>query len=204
MAYEESAFIHLENDTTTYSKAIESSLTKLLGSHRINISYPKNNAQITNLGELEQNNYSRQNIISIASRLRESSIKGNSSIKVLVLDGYYIKNTQVQKKLLGINLENSAIVAIFKPAIRSSSSIVKDQHIVEQSTILHEIGHALGLTNNGVSCTSNHEDNEHKAHCLNDNCVMNWQTCGGNLPQRQGTMAIKKFCKACLSDIASK
>lgn len=204
LAYEEGACNLQPSNKSVYSNAIESSLTKLLKNQNISVSFPKNKTQMTSLGSLEQNNYSRQNIINLASKLQVSNKGNQSTVCVLILDGYYIQNTRIQKKLLGINLNNTSIIAIFKPAIQSSSSQYAEQVIVEESTILHEIGHALGLTNNGIQSLSNHEDLKHKAHCSDKTCVMSWQTCGGNSGQKHDSMATKKFCIACLADIKSK
>ena len=46
--------------------------------------------------------------------------------------------------------------------------------VLEQSTLVHELGHAFGLVNDGVALTSAHEDAAHAHHCTNEKCVMNW------------------------------
>lgn len=38
----------------------------------------------------------------------------------------------------------------------------------------HEIGHVLGLVNNGVEMVSDHEDPEHPNHTLDPECLMHW------------------------------
>jgi hypothetical protein len=43
---------------------------------------------------------------------------------------------------------------------------------VEQATIIHELGHAFGIVDNGVPMVTPHRDTDHGAHCDNDKCVM--------------------------------
>jgi hypothetical protein len=52
---------------------------------------------------------------------------------------------------------------------------------IERSTLLHEVGHAMGLVDNGISMVSNHEDGAHPGHSPNKGSVMYWSidTCQG-------------------------
>jgi hypothetical protein len=51
---------------------------------------------------------------------------------------------------------------------------------VEQVTLIHEIGHAIGLVNNGLPMVEAHQDADHGAHCNNPDCVMYWANEGPN------------------------
>ncbi len=66
------------------------------------------------------------------------------------------------------------VIAMFKDVIASTNSLTNPNtsRYVEQSTIVHEVAHAIGLVNNGISLTSAHQDSPHGAHCTNDRCVM--------------------------------
>ena len=79
----------------------------------------------------------------------------------------------IQPGTIGVSLTGTTVIAIFKDVIESSG--VRSDGIVpkfiEQSTIVHELGHALGLVNNGVSISSDHHDADNGAHCINDICV---------------------------------
>jgi len=51
---------------------------------------------------------------------------------------------------------------------------------VEQSTLIHEMGHALGLVNTGLPMKTAHEDPINKHHCNDDKCVMYWTNEGSS------------------------
>ena len=60
---------------------------------------------------------------------------------------------------------------MFKDVIKATGGNFV-QRYVEQSTLVHEMGHALGFVNNGIPMASPHQDTEHGAHTTNSNCVM--------------------------------
>ncbi|MEX0594406.1 MAG: hypothetical protein WD115_06485, partial [Balneolaceae bacterium] len=43
---------------------------------------------------------------------------------------------------------------------------------VEASVLRHEIGHLMGLVDNGTTMQQDHKDAENGTHCDNENCVM--------------------------------
>ncbi len=63
-------------------------------------------------------------------------------------------------------------MVMFKEVVAGSSAAALVRKFVEQSTIVHEMGHAFGLVNNGVPMTTSHQDSAHGAHCTNQDCVM--------------------------------
>ena len=77
-----------------------------------------------------------------------------------------------ENRILGINLDGTPTIAIFKPVIESASNSRTEKALIEQSTIVHEIGHAIGLVNKGVRATTAHHDTANGAHCTNEGCVM--------------------------------
>lgn len=76
--------------------------------------------------------------------------------------------------IIGFSINDTPVIAIFKDVIENSSTNNGVRRFVEQSTIVHELGHAFGLVNNGIPLSSSHQDSEHGAHTLNEDCIMFW------------------------------
>ncbi|MFZ6023950.1 MAG: M12 family metallo-peptidase [Bacteroidota bacterium] len=75
--------------------------------------------------------------------------------------------------VVGIAYRNTALCLFEKTIQANSGGINQAGRVkVETGVLLHEIGHLLGLTNNGSSMTTPHEDAANKAHCNNSNCLM--------------------------------
>ncbi|WP_374078607.1 hypothetical protein [Bdellovibrio bacteriovorus] len=98
------------------------------------------------------------------------------------LNGYYNSGSGPTSSVIGVSLSGTPIIAIFKDVVEStghnpSGPVPK---YVEQSTLVHEMGHALGFVNNGVPMATSHQDTAHGAHTTNSNCVMYWQNEGAS------------------------
>jgi len=75
--------------------------------------------------------------------------------------------------VVGVAYRNTAICLFEKTIQANSGGINQASRVkVETGVLLHEIGHLLGLTNNGTSMATPHEDTANKAHCNNSNCLM--------------------------------
>lgn len=75
--------------------------------------------------------------------------------------------------VVGVAYRNTALCIFEKTVQANSGGINQASRVkVETGVLLHEIGHLLGLTNNGTSMTTPHEDGANKAHCNNSNCLM--------------------------------
>ena len=103
-----------------------------------------------------------------------------------------------------------AIIAMFKPVIESTSvgPLGVVERYVEQATLVHEFGHAVGLVNNGLPLTSEHHDAEHGAHCNNEDCVMYYQVEGASamvdfVLNRVTSGDVVLFADDCLADAAA-
>jgi len=93
---------------------------------------------------------------------------------VVYVNGYYNNQGTVNKVIIGLSIPGTPVVAVFKDLILNSGFTTFANAILEQATLVHEFGHALGLVNNGVPMVINHEDPEHPHHCTNDQCIMFW------------------------------
>jgi len=94
-----------------------------------------------------------------------------------------------------------------RPALRALSERVCEAS--EASVLLHELGHLLGLVDNGAPMVEPHKDEAHGAHDTDEGCLMYW------LVERSGVVdviadrfgagdeAATPLCDACLADLAA-
>lgn len=79
----------------------------------------------------------------------------------------------------------------------------------ELAICVHEVGHVIGLVDNGLPMITLHEDPEHPGHDISRDCVMYWAYEGDALISRvaddllnTGSSALD-FDAECLQDIAA-
>jgi len=110
---------------------------------------------------------------------------------LLFLDGDYIENSG-NSKVLGVTYGNTSM-AIFGKTIKDYSGGIGQPsvNVATSTVILHEIGHVIGLVDNGTAMQSNHIDAGNGHHCNNDDCLMYYAVetsdfianlLGGNVP----------------------
>lgn len=209
VGYEQNAAPYTKYNTFDSWDVCDDNMNALFSSKNISVSVPKTLEDMTNLGILEQNNYTRENVVALAKDLQANDNKGpQKSIVILFLDGFYIKDGVAENRILGVNLDGTPTIAIFKPVIESASNNEASKALIEQSTIVHEIGHAIGLVNKGVRATSAHHDVEHGAHCTNEDCVMYWLNGGAEVQQFITPFllngSVQLFGDQCVADIKAK
>jgi hypothetical protein len=102
-------------------------------------------------------------------------VAGTVRMHVMFLDGQY-KGGQV----LGLAWSSTHLV-VFKETIERScrsglGSTLGDRvcEAAEQGVWVHELGHLLGLVNNGLPMAAPHQSAEHPGHDSSDRCVMFW------------------------------
>lgn len=94
---------------------------------------------------------------------------------VLFVDRFFEEGGARRDNVLGVSIGDTRVVAMFKPVIGDGGALLIGDGVdrfVEQTTMVHELGHALGLVNNGIEMRRDHQDEENGAHCENDACVM--------------------------------
>jgi hypothetical protein len=113
-----------------------------------------------------------------------------SHLYVLYLSGRWFSDSD-DDRTLGLTFGPSSI-AIFvdqiENACRSSAGSVTDDSVralicplTEAATWIHEIGHVLGLVDNGTAMVNDHRDPDHGRHDSNEQCIMHWSHESGKL-----------------------
>jgi hypothetical protein len=105
--------------------------------------------------------------------------EGPVSIHVLFVDGSYA-SSEDGGTVLGLAW-GQRYIALFQDAIRSGCSggllgaLSTDTcEIAERNVWAHELGHVIGLVENGLAPQSDHRDLEHGRHDVSDGCLMYW------------------------------
>lgn len=99
-----------------------------------------------------------------------SLFSGGDSITIYILytNGDYTDNT-----VLGIAYRNTSLALFGKTIYDNSGGIGQSSRTKLEATVLeHEVGHLLGLVDQGSSMQTPHMDANHINHCNNSNCLM--------------------------------
>jgi hypothetical protein len=86
------------------------------------------------------------------------------------------QGTYSDDSVLGVAVDASTI-ALFSDSIDDATSIFNPRissEDIENSVMVHEFGHLLGLVNLVYTSPANHEDSEHPGHSNNEDSVMYW------------------------------
>lgn len=137
---------------------------------------PKELNQMVSMPASGELKWTTDEVIKLAQKMNPVS---DSSFQIFFLNG----RAKEGDGIIGFHINGTKIIAIFKDVIRSTGNGGPIQSVpkyVEQATLIHEMGHALGLVNNGVPMQDEHHDNSHGAHCSNNKCVMYWANEGSS------------------------
>ncbi|HKJ30991.1 MAG TPA: hypothetical protein VKA34_04145 [Balneolales bacterium] len=117
--------------------------------------------------------YTNDDIVNVEDHNRTIFAKGDTiAVYYFFADGNSSQDSK-NSKVLGLSYFNTSIV-IFEKTIRSLSGGVGQPStaMLEATVMRHEFGHILGLVNIGTPMVTPHEDQNHKGHCTNKNCLM--------------------------------
>lgn len=129
-------------------------------------------AEMERLSDISGTDFDVGQILDIAERHRQSvDTAARRGFYFLFLNGYFKDEAGRRPNVLGVSIGKTGVIAMFKPVIAGTGSSSKR---VEQTTLVHEFGHAVGLVDNGVTALREHRDDPHGAHCTNDKCIMYW------------------------------
>ncbi len=143
----------------------------------ISFIYPKTLNEMKKVAKVDQKEWTSQQLV---KRMNALSLKEHNQsdgvANIFFTNGFYKSEGEVKEGVLGIYIGGTNHIVIFKEAIKriEQQSGLRVARFSEQSVLIHEIGHLVGLVNNGVPPVSDHHDQAHGAHCTNDKCVMYW------------------------------
>lgn len=147
------------------------------------ISVPLTLPGMTGISDQGKTSWTAQQVLNLAiSTWNLPETAETAEVFILFLNGDYQDNQgNINKNVIGISLEGTSVVAVFKDVITTSGFSQFTQVFIEQATMIHEVGHAFGLVNNGLPMATNHEDTAHPHHCTNEDCIMFWANDSTNL-----------------------
>lgn len=157
------------NDTWDITK---DSYTALFQNHvGRTLTIPNATNQMTQIADQVKTTWQTNELLALGSAQAVALQVGSQiNITVIYLNGTYQGNNSI----LGIHFTGNPFVFIFKDVVTSTGGNSTDQRYVEQATVVHEVGHAVGLVNNGLPMTTAHEDGAHAKHASDTQCVMYW------------------------------
>lgn len=118
--------------------------------------------------------YTDADIRAIAFAVRDTPEEPRRSVfHVLFLNGEYEQGDGTHHpEVLGAHLADSQVLAIFPERIRATGLSEERAGFMEQVALVHELGHAFGLVDDGLAMQSEHHDDAHPGHCDDPECVM--------------------------------
>ncbi len=102
--------------------------------------------------------------------------------------------------VVGLSYHGSSI-AFFVDAGDQGNDLLVTTAEVEGSTLVHEIGHQLGLVNAGIPMVQPHEDPTNGAHDIEQSCIMYWLINVPLVSPNLGDAGFAQFDPQCLSDL---
>jgi len=103
---------------------------------------------------------------------------------------------------LGFAYRNTSLVIFGKTiANYSGKTGYLSRMALESGVLEHEIGHILGLLNNGSPLTTPHEDPDHEKHCVNKTCLMYYSIDLNSPANIHNPDRIPVLDAACLADL---
>lgn len=133
------------------------------------ISVPKMISEMTAMAALNDSSWTIEEVQKLSEKMNVKS-------DPFTFDVYFVNGKAAEdENIIGFHINATRTIVIFKEVIRSTQDGQLFEFVpkyVEQATLIHEIGHALGLVNNGVPMKEPHQDKAQGAHCSNPDCVM--------------------------------
>jgi len=135
------------------------------------VTFPRTLAKMERLDDVPAKNFSNKDLLDVAAAHRTEPQYANAvAFYVVFVNGYWLDDAGAeQKDILGVSIADSGVIGMFKPAITTP--------LVEQLTLIHHLGHAVGFVDNGVpvgEANRAHVDTQNVHHCTNKQCAMSF------------------------------
>jgi predicted Zn-dependent protease len=129
------------------------------------------------LNDVTASTYTSDAILAIADQHRQQNGDASTiAFYVVYLDGYYQDSAGTRTDVLGVSVGTTGVIAMFAPVLNAVGANGKlsaaTAGFAGETTLLHELSHAIGLVNNGVALQSEHQDSANGKHCTNSECIM--------------------------------
>ncbi|TGL58199.1 hypothetical protein EHQ58_12535 [Leptospira ognonensis] len=170
--------------TKTVWGILEDNLIEIFSNRGQSVSFtiPNSTSNMDTITSQNKTNWTITELLNLAKTYRKATSSADTGrFFVAFLNGYDNENGESNQNTIGINITGTPYLFIFKPVITAFTAGVATtatRVYVEQSTLIHEMGHALGLVNKGVSLSSSHQDTSNGKHCSNSTCVMYYANTG--------------------------
>ena len=132
--------------------------------------------------------------------LQNRTVYSNSNqiaVYILYTNGEYADNT-----VLGVAYRNTSVTLFGKTIDDNSGAVGQTSRTKLETTVLeHEIGHLLGLVDDGSPMQTPHKDSTHGWHCNNQNCLMYYSTETKDVLGFLVTGAIPQLDSNCVNDL---
>lgn len=181
----------------------QQNIEALLEGRSIQVQVPKTLAEMIKLTKQNKSTWTPDDILDLSKQYAVPEEAGTTTFQIFFVAGVSKENAGI----IGFHISGTKIMAIFKDVVKSSSNgqLGFVPRYVEQATVIHEMGHALGLVNNGVPMKVAHQDKTNGAHCSNPKCVMYYQNEGAAdlinfAKDSHGNGSTVMFDQQCLDD----
>jgi hypothetical protein len=132
---------------------------------------PHSLEQMMRINDQSVNRWSGPQLIQLASSQVRSTGATERVASVFFLHGTY----EGDLNILGVHFSGYRFAFVFKDVISTVNSTDElTRHYAEQASVVHELGHVVGLVNGGVPMQSPHEDTAHPGHAIDNQDVMFW------------------------------
>ncbi len=161
----------------SYWSILEANISVLFESRSLipDVYVPRSVDEMTVLSEQNKSSWTPQDILNLAESVVDDYTSSPSTeFYIFFVKGYLNEEGKNETTVIGASLTGTPIIVVFKDVVISTGASQALLKYVEQTTLVHEFGHAMGLVNNGVPLSSSHQDTAHGHHCTNNDCVMYW------------------------------